>query len=238
MISFLVRSGYPHQYLKAIQLHPNDGSNIDAAEKQITPAIGKFIKSVKEYLKKEQPGIALKTKVDLISHSMGSLSARWYAAKVRPDRVRVWFSIVGTNHGTDALCGASGQGADDMCPAFAKSREDSLIQYVLNGAPHIADIDETPYGVGKDFPGAMTIKLDESRAIICITLRVDSDEWIKPGTSASLDGAGGIKIIIPEKLRARETSPGNFLVTNRLDHDSLLKERSIFFCKKCSEWNA
>ena len=232
MISYLTKSGYPRKFLKAIQLSPNVGSNIKAAEKQIAPAIEKFLESINEEIKDNHSGMQLKTKVDLISHSMGALSARWYAAKVQPDRVRVWISLVGANHGTDPLCGASGQGADDMCPAFAKNKEESLIQYELNGEPHVADIDETPFGIGKDSAGVNSVISDKSRRILYVTVRVASDPWIKPGTSAFLDGAGGIKIIIPEKLRARETSPGNVLVTNRLDHDGLLKERSIFLFVK------
>lgn len=228
MISFLVRSGYPHQYLKAIQLHPNDGSNIDAAEKQIAPAIEKLLESINEHIKKEQPGIELKTKVDLISHSMGALSSRWYSAKVRPDTVRVWLSLAGANHGTDPLCGSSGQGADDMCPAFAKSKEESLIQYELNGAPHVADIDESPYGIGKDSPDVNSIMPDESRRILYITVRVASDKAIMPGESAMLDGAGGINIRIPEKVRTKETSSGNILMIDHLHHDGLLKEKDIF----------
>jgi pimeloyl-ACP methyl ester carboxylesterase len=226
MISYLVRSGYPRQYLKAIQLHPNDGANIEAAEKQIAPAIEEFLGTINEYLKKEHPEIPLKTKVDLISHSMGALSARWYTVKVRPDRVRVWLSLVGVNHGTDALCGASGRGGAEMCPAYAKSREESFIQYELNGAP-VADVDETPYGIGKDSPGVDRVAPDENRRILYVTVRVASDIFIKPGDSATLDGAGDIDILIPEKLQAQQTSPGNILVTAPLDHDGLLKNNDL-----------
>ena len=52
MISYLAKSGYPRQYLQAIQLVPDDGANIVAAEQQIAPAIEELLKSINEYLKK------------------------------------------------------------------------------------------------------------------------------------------------------------------------------------------
>lgn len=229
MISDLVKSGYPRQYLQAIQLVPDDGANIVAAEQQIAPAIEKFLNSINEYLKKEHPGTPLKTKVDIISHSMGALSARWYTARVRPDRVRVWLSLVGVNHGTDVLCRASGEGGAEMCPAYAKSEEESFVQYELNGGPDV-DVDETPYGIGKDSPGVDRYPPDKHRRILYITLRVASDRFIKPGHSATLDGAGDIDIPIPEELQASQTSPGNILVTAPLHHDGLLKDKHV------SEW--
>lgn len=224
MISYLTKGGYPHNYLKAIQLHPNNGSNIDAAEKQIAPAIEDFLKEINVFLEKEYPAMPLKTKVDLISHSMGAMSARWYAAKIRPDRVRIWISFGGANHGTNVLCKWSDPGANDCCPAYAPSKEDSLIQYTLNGAPHAADIDETPYGIGKDSPGTHSIPPDERRKMLYITFRTSPDKWIKPETSPILDGAGGLKMMMPENVRAKQTSPGNILMTNRVGHDAMLSD--------------
>ncbi len=227
MISYLAKTGYPRQYLHAIQLVPDDGANIPAAETQIAPAIEEFLESINTYITKEHPDIPLKTKVDLLSHSMGALSARWYTAKIRPDRVRVWFSLVGVNHGTDALCGSSEPGKARMCPAYAKNRAESVIQYELNGAPHAGDVDETPYGIGQDSPDVASLTPDETRRILYVTLRVASDIFVTPGDTAALDGAGDIDIPLPEKLHARQTSPGNILVEAPLDHDGLLKDKHV-----------
>lgn len=226
MIRSLVKSGYPRQYLRAIQLVPNDAANIEAAENQIAPAIEKFLETINTDLQQKHPNLPLKKQVDIISHSMGALSTRWYAAQVHPDRVRVWLSLVGVNHGTNALCGASGAGGAEMCPAYAKSEEESFIQYVLNGAPG-ADVDETPYGIGKDSPGVVSLAPDETRRILYGTVRIGSDIFITPGKSATLDGAGDIDVPLPKKLQARQTSSGNILVDAPLDHDGLLRDRHV-----------
>lgn len=223
IISYLTRHGYPRRYLKAINLRPNNSSNIVSAEKQIAPAIEELLHSINMFLKKNYPAILPKTKVDLISHSMGALSARWYAAKVRPDRVRNWISLGGANHGTDALCGWESPGADDLCPAFAENPKESLIQYELNGAPREGDVDETPYGLGRDSPGVDSIHSGNSRSILYISIRTTPDKWIKPENSAILDGTGGLSLVIPESVQAKETSPGNILMTNGVGHDPMLK---------------
>ncbi|HUU39368.1 MAG TPA: hypothetical protein VMW42_00360 [Desulfatiglandales bacterium] len=221
LISYLRECGYPKKYLRAIQLYPNTGSNIDAAEEQIAPAIEEFLREINESIKR-QFTMRLKTKVDLISHSMGALSARWYTVKVRPDRVRMWLSLGGANHGTDVLCAWSDPGARDLCPAYAKNPKESLVQYLLNGEPHEGDIDETPYGLGKDSPGVDSIPPDNTRSILYISIRTSPDKWIKPEHSPILDGAGGIKIQFPESIRAKKTSLGNILMTNGVGHDAML----------------
>jgi pimeloyl-ACP methyl ester carboxylesterase len=222
IMAYLVKNGYPKKYLMAIELHPNDGSNIYAAERQIFPAIEEFLRNINKSLHGKFPNMSRKTKVDMISHSMGALSARWYTAKVRPDRVRLWISLTGANHGTNVLCGFSGQGAEDLCPAYARSIEESYIQYQLNGAPDLADVDETPYGVGKDASGFFSVAPDSDRKIVYISVRTSPDKWIKPECSPILDGTGGIKIPVPENVQARETSPGNILMTNGIGHDAIL----------------
>jgi pimeloyl-ACP methyl ester carboxylesterase len=227
MISYLKKFSYPPEYLKAIQLYPSNGSNIEAAEKQIAPAIEELLESINKYLAKEHSGIRAKLKVDLVSHSMGAASARWYAVRVHPDRVRVWLSLAGANHGTDALCEYSGKGADEMCPAYARRKGESLIQYLLNGAPNIADVDETPYGIGKDSPGVNSVFADKTSAILYVTIRLPQDRWIKPEDSAVLDGSGGVSIPILEKMRARETSSGNILISRPVGHDRLIKDLHV-----------
>ena len=223
MIKYLVRSGYPREYLKAIQLYPNTGSNIDAAENQIAPAIEKQLETINTLIKKGYPSVSPKKKIDLISKSMGALSSRWYAARVRPDRVRIWLSFGGAHHGTDVLCGYSDQGANDCCPAYAKTPKESIVQHTLNGSPSKADVDETPYGLGKDSPGVNSIPPDNARSILYVSIRTSPDKWIKPEDSPILDGAGGLSVLIPNNDQAKETSPGNILMTNCVGHDAMLK---------------
>lgn len=228
IIQYLKQSGYPSLYLRAIQLRPNNGPNIPAAEKQIAPAVDDFLKEVNSFLKKEFPQIAPKSKIDSISHSMGALSARWYTAKINPGRVRVWLSLAGANHGSNVACAFSDPGSADACPAFAESKEKSLIQYELNRTPHKADVDETPYGIGQDAPGVHTIAPDKISRMLYVTLWTSPDPFIKPEESATLDGAGGVKILIPANIHARETTPGNILMTNGVGHDEMLQDGDVF----------
>ena len=223
MISSLKASGYPPLFLRAVQLYPDTGGNIRAAEEQIASAIERFLDKVNTELRSKAPSLVPKTKVDIVAHSMGALSARWYAAKLRPDRVRVWISLGGANHGTDVLCKFLGQGARDCCPAYS----DSGIQYDLNGLPFKPDVDETPYGMGQDSPGVTTIPPDSARAIFYFSIRTSPDNWIKPETSPILDGAGGCHIPIPSDLPCLETSPGNFLMTNGVGHDQMLEDAAV-----------
>jgi pimeloyl-ACP methyl ester carboxylesterase len=227
LIDHLVNSGYPPEYLKALYLDPSDGANIPAAEDQIAPAVEDFLEDVNEFLDTNYPQIPLKTEVDIVSHSMGGLSSRWYAARVRPDRVRSWVSLAGANHGTDALCpwaGVDNGGAGDCCPAFAANELESYIQYQLNGAPYVADVDETPYGVGADSSGVVTVFPDEQNRILYVTIRTPDDVWISPDDSVILDGTGGMNIPIPGDLPATETSPGNIRMDSGVGHDQMLED--------------
>ena len=224
LVNFLKDSGYPPEFLRTINLVPGDGANIPAAENQIAPAIETFLTSVNNYLGSIGQPVPPKDKVDIVSHSMGGLSSRWYTAKVRPDRVRKWIPMAGANHGTNALCGYSGQGADDCCPAYATTEQESLIQISLNGQPHVADIDETPYGIGTDSPGVNILPPDQNRRIFYVTIRTFPDSWIKPEDSVIIDGAGGLGIPIPLDLQAKLTSEGNILMTNGVGHDPMLQD--------------
>jgi len=224
MISYLTDAGYPTEYLEAIQLVPNNGANIPAAEEQITPAIETFLDSINTFLAANYPDIPLKTKVDIVSHSMGSLSSRWYAARVRPDRVHKWISLAGANHGTNDLCSFPDPGADDLCPAYAENEQESFIQYQLNGAPYVADVDETPYGIGQDSAGVVSVPPDLNRKILYVTVRTSPDIWIDPEDSVIMDGTGGVQIPIPGDLPATMTSEGNFLMTNGVGHDPMLAD--------------
>ncbi len=224
MIARLEKSGYPRLYLRAVRLQPNTGANIEAAQDQILPAIENYLSEINAFLERKRPDLAPKTRVDLVSHSMGGLSSRWYAAKLRPDRVRVWLSLAGANHGSDALCPYSDPGARDLCPAYAKHEKESYIQYRLNGKPHVPDVDETPFGVGADSRGVPSVPPDASRRILYVTVRTTPDSWLVPEDTAVVDGAGMQGLQLPAGVRARETSPGNYLMTSGVGHDAMLAD--------------
>lgn len=219
---FLMTNGYPAQLLRTIDLVPNTGRNREAAERQIAPAIEAFLSDVNAFLD-SQEYTPPKTKVDLVSHSMGGLSTRWYAAVVAPDRVDTWISLAGANHGTDVLCpfvGSDDGGADDCCPPYSTDPDDT-VQLTLNGQPFVADVDETPYGMGVDSPGVAVVRPDAGRRIFYATIRTEPDAWISPGDSVIVDGAGGRPVSLAEGFPAVETSPGNFLMINGVTHDSM-----------------
>jgi pimeloyl-ACP methyl ester carboxylesterase len=227
MIRFLQERGYPREFLKAIDLKPSDGPNIPAAEKQIAPAVEIFLREVNQstHAQKEKMPI---TKIDIIAHSMGSLSTRWYCAKLRPDRVDTWISLAGPNHGSNVGCpGRRGSGKEEQCPAFAKSAEESFIQFALNG--HTGpDVDETPFGLAGDSEGVLRVHPDALRRILYITVRTLRDVWIEPIKSTMVDGAGGVEILTPEILPVVETSSGNFLMLNGVTHDELVFNEEVF----------
>lgn len=227
MLTYLEQqTGYPPQLLRTIDLVPNNGANIDAAEDQIQPAIEQFLIDVNSYLSDNHPGVPTKSQVDIISHSMGGLSSRWYAARNRPDRVRKWISLAGANHGSSvsAFADESTPGEEDMYPAFAVNETESYIQYQLNGAPG-PDIDETPYGLGTDTAEVAVIAPDSTRSILYITIAATPDDsWIEPDSSVQLDGAGGVPVTIPPSLPAIVVSEGNFQMTNDIGHDPMLSD--------------
>ena len=224
MIAHLEKAGYPRLYLRTINLQPNNGANIPAAQKQIRPAIEQYLSEINDVLKTRRPEVAPKTKVDLLSHSMGALSTRWYAARLHPERVRVWLSLAGASHGSDVGCSFHDPGGDDICPAYAKNERESDVQFQLNGKPHVPDVDETPYGIGTDSPGVRVIAPVGSRKILYATIRTTPDVWMVPEDSPVVDGAGAPGLRMPAGIKAKETSPGNVLMTNGIDHDAVLSD--------------
>lgn len=227
-LEFLKTSGYPSEYLYAIDLKPKNGDNVLAAEEQLVPAVEELLKRVNHTLKKNGKYNNPVNKIDIISHGMGALSARWYTAKIKPDRVRVWLSLAGTNHGTSELCSYFGQGSEDCCPPFAESIDQSLIQYTLNGNPYDPDVDETPFGIGRDSDGTQVISPDAERKIIYLTVWTDPNKWVKPEESALLDGCGGIKLTSFEGLKLKEGPPGNILIDEKMGHMQLFFSSKIF----------
>jgi len=222
LMSTLVAAGYPPELLRAIDLVPSDGPNRESAEQQIAPAIDAFLADVNAFLAAQGYTGPPKRKVDIVAHSMGGLSTRWYTAVVAPGRVDAWISLAGANHGTDALCpfvGFDAGGAAELCPAYSTDADD-MVQLTLNGAPG-AGVDETPYGIGVDSLGVGVVAPDDDRRVFYATVRTQNDVWIVPGDSVIVDGAGGRVVTLPEEFPAVETSPGNFLMTNGVTHDVL-----------------
>ena len=226
MINYLIKKGYPPEYLYAVDLYPRDGSNIHAAVTYIAPAVDTLLSKVANLATRSNFKVPLANKIDVVSHSMGAVSSRWYTAKMRPDQVRTWISIAGANHGSDELCGYTGEAEKEMCPAFAISEEESFVQVGLNGSPD-SPLDETPYGIGIDEDHVESIPQDSEHSILYLTIRIEPDRWIKPEKSAILKGAGGIPISITSGLPFEETSSGNYLIKKRSSHDALPQDRQL-----------
>jgi len=216
MRDHLLSKGYPPDYLLAVDLLPRDGDNVRAARRYIEPAVEKLLQAAHEI----SAGRAAK-KVDIVAHSMGAVSARWFAVKMQPEQVRTLITLAGANHGTNALCGYPGYGERQMCPAFATRS----VQSDLNGVPDIPR-DETPYGVGEDPQRVNSVLPDSSREILYVTLRIDPDEWIVPADSALLSGAGGIEVPF-RHAEFRQTSAGNWLYSGEADHDLLPRDAAV-----------
>lgn len=126
-------------------------------------------------------------RVDIISHSMGSVAARLYIAQGGDRHVRDFVSIAGVNHGT--LVGAQAEvlqnifgapayeGMKELYPPYACESETAPgtadVQAVLNGCltatGREVDVDETP---GK---------------VSYLSIRNSYDEDVQPSESACLD---------------------------------------------------
>jgi pimeloyl-ACP methyl ester carboxylesterase len=225
MIEYLERQGYPPAYLLAIDLVPNHGSNVRAAESFVAPSVERLVSEASAESEASGRPRAL-NKVAIVAHSMGAVSSRWFAAKIAPESVRTLITIAGANHGTSALRGHSGAGNLEMVPPFAASAEEGAIQVALNGTPE-NPIDETPYGMGRDRAGVSTVQPVNGREILYVTVRLSHDRWIKPASSALLDGAGGVVLDGHADIPVVETSPGNFLFQGASGHDELPRHPDV-----------
>ncbi|MDJ0927460.1 MAG: hypothetical protein QNJ73_07390 [Gammaproteobacteria bacterium] len=230
IVSQLVADGYPPEFVHAVDIVPSTAGNVAAAEMFLMPAVSALLEKASQ--RREESG-AVDTgpaRVDIVAHSMGALSSRYFAVRLRPERVRTWISIAGANHGTEALCRFNDPGALEACPAFAADSRQSPIQLILNGSV-TAKVDETPYGLGIDAEPELSVRPTETRSIAYFTLRIDPDEWIVPARSAELDGAGGFEIELSPGNAFRETSSGNFLFDDSgaraPDHDAMLAHPSV-----------
>ena len=221
LITYLVGIGYPREYLYAVDIVPNTMANVPAATAVIAPAADSLLARAKTAAQRAGYRGEVPLRLDIVSHSMGAVSSRWYAAKLRPDLVRTWIGLAGANHGSQVACPFRDEASREMCPAFATNARTHPLQVALNGTEG-ARVDETPYGLGPDRPGVPRVPPDGTRSILYLTVRVEPDSWIQPERSALLDGAGGVPIRVPAGVPVQETSPGNFLFLERVGHDPLL----------------
>lgn len=221
LAAHLRSQGYPNAYLYAVEIQPNKLGNIEAAQRFVARAADKLLAAAGDAARVAEHAGMAPDQLDIVAHSMGAVSSRWYVAKVSPERVRTWVGIAGANHGTNSLCDYDDDGAIEMCPAFARSANDSAVQIALNGSED-APLDETPYGLGPDRSEVPTVAPDGKRNILYFTIRIEPDKWITPSRSAVLDGAGGLDVTLAPGMPVHQSSPGNFLILEGEGHCSLL----------------
>lgn len=219
MIDTFVERGYRPDWLKAVDLVPDDGANQRAAERFIAPAAERLLLNAREAARRTQ--CTPPARLDIVAHSMGAVSSRWYVARIAPEKVHTWIGIAPSNHGTEALCGHSGEGNREMCPGFAASG----LQAQLNGTMR-EPRDETPYGTGADARVDSRVGPTDEKRVFYYTIRVYPDQWIVPANSALLDGAGGLRVpSLPNYVK--ETTAGNFLWQEAVGHDSLPADSAL-----------
>ncbi|HSC08429.1 MAG TPA: alpha/beta fold hydrolase [Steroidobacteraceae bacterium] len=220
LIAGLAARGVPRDCLHALDYSDGNLAIAQAAEQELAPYVERLLAA-------HPASGAMSARVNLVGHSMGALSSRWYAARLRPDRVRTWISTSGANHGTNWKCPQpDGTGHGDMCPAFARNAGDSAVQIALNGGPE-PDVDESPYGLGRDSAGAQHVAPDATRSILYLTVQVSRDPYIVPAASLRLDGAGGLTLQLPARAPWRELAPGNFRYTEPSGHDEVLRSDAL-----------
>jgi triacylglycerol lipase len=89
MIANFEKDGYPKSYLSAYSYNTSQSNKVDA-EKEVKSHVESLLKTT---------GAG---KVDIISHSMGSLNTRWYIKfDGGESKVDDWVSLGGPNHGTE-----------------------------------------------------------------------------------------------------------------------------------------
>lgn len=216
MITHLRQRGWPADYLMAVQLQPNDGANIPAAETQLLPAAQALLARARA--RATQAGWAAPTKLAVIGHSMGAVSGRWLAAKLIPGHVAVFIGIAGAHHGTSAVCGLAGAGNDELCPAFPSAGESPVLDQ-LNGTSD-RPVDPTPYGAAPDAAQEPSVRPDADTCISWYSLSIDPDEWITPAASARLPGSGGAEPVDLPRGIVR-LAPGEFRLDEKVRHDDL-----------------
>ncbi len=221
MIRHFQSTGYPEAYLLAVELQPNDGDNIRAAEELIKDAAQRLEMAAATASGRSGCAGATPDRFAIVAHSMGSVSGRWYATRIAPENVSALITLAGSNHGTDELCGFAGDGDAQMCPAFSDDERRNNVQTELNGTSS-RPADETPFGPGPDSDPSLSVRPDAERRILYVSVYLDPDRWIRPTESALLDGAGrGADTTLPDGFGVVETTPGNYRFTGDSSHDGL-----------------
>ena len=226
LIDGLISRGIERRCVHAIRFSTGNLPIRFAAEHELAPFVETILARM-EQLRADPQQSSQAIKVNLVGHSMGALSTRWYATRVQPDKVRTWISTSGANHGTNWQCSRSPAGGHgEMCPAYARDATQSAVQFALNGGPG-PDFDETPHGYGKDSPGVISAAATATRSILYLTVQAADDAFILPGASLAIDGAGGVNLPALRRAGLREISPGNFLLTTTSGHDELLASDAV-----------
>lgn len=206
--------GWPQEYLAAVDLSPNDGSNEPAAREQLQPAAMRLLEDAAARARREgwdPPG-----RLAIVTHSMGAVSGRWLASRLMPESVAVFVAIGGANHGSRALCGLSGAGNEELCGA---ATGEVPVFAGLNGTAS-APRDPTPFGPVQDPPGHPHEPPTGAACIAWFTIFIDPDEWIVPADSARLAGSGsGSAVSVPRGVQV--VAPGEFRITAAVRHDDL-----------------
>ncbi|MBT2639604.1 triacylglycerol lipase [Bacillus sp. ISL-39] len=158
MKEWLISQGWPSNYLYAIQYSDTTGSSVDNAYELQT-----FVKNVLRQTKA--------SKVDIVAHSMGGLSTRYYVKYLEgAQNVDDIVTLGSPHHGTNSsYFGLWTEGAREMVPGSAFLNE-------LNS------VDETPNGS------------DTSAVIQCTSIYSSADTVINPYTSSIIEGAENIEI--------------------------------------------
>jgi len=210
LIEHLAVTGYPREYLHAVDIVPNTMANVRAATSVIAPEAEALLARAEAAARRAGYSGKVSRRLDIVSHSMGVVSSRWYAAKLRPDLVRTWIGLAGANHGTQALCPFRDEASREMCPAFATNARAHPLQVALNGT-EAARVDETPYGLGLDRPGVARVPPDSTRSISSISRSASSPTagfGPSPAPSSTVRGESPSRYRreYPRKKPARATS--------------------------------
>lgn len=158
MKQWLVSQGWPSNYLFAIQYSDTTGSNVKNANE-----LQSFIKNVLRQTKA--------SKVDIVAHSMGGLSTRYYVKYLDgAQKVDDVITLGSPHHGTNSsYFGLWTEGAREMVPGSA----------FLND---LNSVDETPNGS------------DSTSVIQYTSIFSSADTVINPYTSSIIDGADNVEI--------------------------------------------